>query len=134
LEIDYNNNTFSNENLSGRLIDKECNLNLQFHLKTEKEEYSSSKIVLYSILASFMGLVQICNSIWLTHKITGAYSASNTISLFSVGQSIIWNTYGCLFNFVFSVQLKVIINFFTYLLLKNLLFFLFFFFIIIKNF
>jgi hypothetical protein len=86
-------------------ISDSCGTVTKFSLQARQDEDSSEnyKVAFYSLSLTILVSLQISNTMWITNKVNNNNSYSNTISLLTVGQSIIWNAYGCLGHFYLSV-------------------------------
>lgn len=48
---------------------------------------------------TFIALLGILSTMWLSVKTTSSVQHSKSISLITLGQNIIWDAYGCITNF-----------------------------------
>lgn len=90
----------------GNLMSENCEIPLEIKFATEIENPSKNNLdyVYYSLMVTLLCLTQNFSTIWLNQKIQDSTANSNAISLFSVGQNIIWNSYGCLCHFFLAVN------------------------------
>ena len=59
---------------------------------------------------TIINILNIFSSLWLTYKTTYSIEYSKSISLFTIGESIIWNAYGSVTNLYILVTNEVIKN------------------------
>jgi hypothetical protein len=110
IKLDWNNNTLNSSNLTNLIgsFSSSCGFNnFTFNLELEKEDEDYPKVMLYSVIVTFLALSQIFNTIWITLKINDSQTFANSISLITVLQNIVWNAYGCLCHFFLTVNYDV---------------------------
>lgn len=84
-----------------------CGFEFIFEVTIEEPYSDYNQIMLYSIIVSVLALFQIFNTVYLTNKVGDSTSYANSISLITIAQNIIWNTYGCLCHFFLTVNYDI---------------------------
>jgi hypothetical protein len=88
-------------------FDSNCGISFTFSLDKEDEMSHYSQLTAYSVIVTILALSQIFNSIWLNCKVESYPSFANSISLITIVENMIWNSYGCLSHFFFTINLDV---------------------------
>ena len=78
-----------------------------FTLSLEEEDEDYYKVLIYSITVCTFALAQIFNTLWLTKQINSSNTLANSISLVTIVQNTVWNSYGCLCHFFLTVSYDV---------------------------
>jgi hypothetical protein len=79
-------------------------LQLKFSLNISDNSRDLLMTCLYSFVVSLLCVSQFFSTIWLNQQIVDSFTNSNVVSLFTVGQNIVWNAYGCLCHFFLAVN------------------------------
>ena len=120
------------ENINGILKTKCSNLNefnIQINIKKKNSISENNNIRNYSILTIFISLLMILNTNIIKYKLKNSTNFANGISLFTIYENIIWNSYGCLCHFFLTLNYP---NYLYYFIFPTIVYFLNFSFIDLK--
>lgn len=102
--------TFKNINeiigIKGTLYSKECNIKMDFDLKKHSNIKSEmyKTIIFYCIANSLFSIFYLINAKLFINKINDSLVNQKSISIFTICQNIIWNSYCCYCHFFFVVK------------------------------
>ena len=105
------------ENIKGILKTKCSNLkefNIQINIKRKNPILENNNIRNYSILTIFISLLMILNTNMIKYKLNNSENFANGISLFTIYENIIWNSYGCLCHFFLTLNYPTYLYYFIF--------------------
>ena len=105
------------ENINGILKTKCSNLNefnIQINIKKKNSISENNNIRNYSILTIFISLLMILNTNIIKYKLKNSTNFANGISLFTIYENIIWNSYGCLCHFFLTLNYPTYLYYFIF--------------------
>ena len=85
-------------------FESDCKLNIKFELGIFDHKPIYKKITIYSVIITVFAILQMMNTLFLIKKIQNSVTYSNAISLLTVGQNIIWDSYACLCHFFLTIN------------------------------
>ena len=96
--------TINYEKIVG-IIHSNCfNSDIEFNVIIKDEKKDDIAISSYSCIISVVTLLSILNTLWINHKLNESQSYAKSISLCTIYQNIIWNSYGCLCHFYLTIN------------------------------
>ena len=99
--IDLNEKYYNN--IKGNFTSENCNLQFSFNFQIEDLNENYWIITNYSIIAIIINILSIINTIWTVYCINESDVFGKSLSLITVSENILWNSFGCLCNFVFTM-------------------------------
>ena len=105
------------ENINGILKTKCSNsneFNIQINIKKKNPISENNNIRNYSILTVFFSLLMILNTNIIKYKLKNSANFANGISLFTIYENIIWNSYGCLCHFFLTLNYPTYLYYFIF--------------------
>ena len=123
--VEYVNKTVNNKTwkekeitgIKGSLNSQDCKIEIDFNLEGHSKTYHkiSSSVVLYCLFSSLLSLLHLFTTKLLINKIDFSTVNHSSISIFTICQNIIWNSYCCyshfylLLNFIeFKLYLSIV--------------------------
>ena len=107
--VDYVNKTVNNKTwkekeitgIKGSLYSEDCQLEMEFNLEEHSKTYYKiyNSIVLYCLFSSILSLLHLFSTKLLINKIDFSAVNHSSISIFTICQNIIWNSYCCYSHF-----------------------------------
>ena len=91
------------KNIKGNFTSENCNLQFSFNFQIEDLNENFWIITNYTIIAIIINILSIFNTIWTIYCINDSDVFGKSISLITVSENILWNSFGCLCNFVFTM-------------------------------
>jgi hypothetical protein len=78
-----------------------------FNLSIEEEYEDYSKVLAYSVTVCVFALAQVFNTLWVNRQLNSSNTSANSISLITIVENTVWNSYGCLCHFFLTVSYDV---------------------------
>ena len=121
-KINKENNTVDYlNNITGR-INSTCNiLEFEFVVSLEDMNIEYQVVTWYSATVSLISFFSILNTVWINLKLNDSETFARSISLITVYQNVIWNSYGCLCHFFLTINYG---KYFLQFLLPTLFYFI----------
>jgi len=123
ININFNkkNNILNTEEISGKINCSSCIIkNIEFKGDNNSFYIQRKTINNYSFLITFICILVIINTHIISYSLNNSESYSSSISLITVYENIIWNSYGCLMHFYLTINYK---NYFYQFLIPTFCFF-----------
>ena len=87
--------------IKGSLLSEDCKIKMEFNLQKHSNTFYSiyNQIILYCLFSSFLSIVHSLCTKLLMNKIDFSAVNHSSISIFTICQNIIWNSYCCYSHF-----------------------------------
>ena len=123
ININFNkkNNILITNEINGKINCSSCTIkDIEFNGDNKSFYIQNKTINNYSFLITFICICVIINTHIISYSLNNSESYSNSISLITVYENIIWNSYGCLMHFYLTINYK---NYFYQFLIPTFCFF-----------
>lgn len=80
---------------------------ITFAMSIEEDYEDYGKVLAYSVTVCVFALAQVFNTLWVNRQLNSSNTLANSISLITIVQNTVWNSYGCLCHFFLTVSYDV---------------------------